>query len=184
MNKVILSALALSLALAMPARADDADPMEVPADDGGFMAEHGDMGDAVARLDRDRDGLVSLGEFALPGERFSDFDRDGDGVIATEELDGRARGLAHFDADGDGNLTGSELAAGRAGVFARLDANGDGSLNRDEMGGSRNRFENRVEPAGNGLALHHRERAQVRPGNRGAKGGMAPGGGAMGRGRH
>ena len=94
------------------------------------------------RVDRNRDGYISLGEYlGNPSadedreDRFADLDTNGDGRLTREEWHGSAAVFQALDANRDGVLTRAE-AVGTGGQgrdeFSSVDVNGDGVISRDE----------------------------------------------------
>ena len=81
-------------------------------------------GDYLARMDRDRDGRVSLAEYQdWLSYAFDAMDRNHDGVLAPAELPG-GRGMA---------ITRAQHRARLAAAFARQDRNHDGFLDAREL---------------------------------------------------
>jgi Ca2+-binding EF-hand superfamily protein len=114
-------------------------------------------GNAVARLDADKDGRISRDEWKMRPEMFEKLDRDADGFLSNEELEplrarfgrrrgqqgapGRAggpgaerllKGVQRMDADGDGTVTREEWK-GRPEMFGQLDQDGDGAISNREL---------------------------------------------------
>ncbi len=138
-------ALMLVPALALPARAQEADPDIARTDPGAALFDEADA---------DGDGAVTREELqALRAARAAALDTDGNGTLSAAELvafmsaeeqrriERRvAAMMERFDADGDGELGAAELAAGHgmgmgmAGqMFDRADADGDGTVTRAEF---------------------------------------------------
>jgi len=85
-------------------------------------------------MDRDRDGVITRGEWQGNDQSFRQHDRNGDGVLSGDELragqgTGIVGGFALVDLDGNGRVTANEWRR----AFAQLDVNGDGSLTEDEL---------------------------------------------------
>lgn len=81
-------------------------------------------GEYLARMDADRDGRVSLGEYqAWMGYAFDAMDRDHDGELSAHELPG-GRGAS---------LTREAHRARLAATFSRQDRNRDGFLDTAEL---------------------------------------------------
>lgn len=120
----------------------------------GVTSAHDERGNrAVAKLDQDGDGLISIDEFQPPagrkGDMMSRADADGDGLVTVEELEARhekrmakaqarleardqqfADFIARLDADSNGVISDEEA---RLAAFGRMDENGDGYLSGDEL---------------------------------------------------
>lgn len=118
-------------------------------------------------LDRNRDGVVTLGEMrAMRARRMAAIDANRDGRISRREFMSarppwargrprrqmarrRARIFSRIDADGDGFISPAERRASLKRWFARMDADRDGRLTRREFitarqrlrGGAARRFE-------------------------------------------
>jgi Ca2+-binding EF-hand superfamily protein len=99
---------------------------------------------ALARLDTDKSGDVSLEEFVAAGNpRVSSADKDGDGKATAEEIAATFNGgdaaqraaelVKRFDTDGDGVISLAEVEARRKARFAEVDANSDGKLTAEEL---------------------------------------------------
>ncbi|HVI25465.1 MAG TPA: EF-hand domain-containing protein [Xanthomonadaceae bacterium] len=87
-------------------------------------AQVADSAGYLARMDADRNGLVSLGEYQdWMSYAFDAMDRDGDGVLVPAEQPG-GRGAP---------LTRAAHRDRLAEVFARQDRNHDGSLDAREL---------------------------------------------------
>jgi Ca2+-binding EF-hand superfamily protein len=103
-----------------------------------------------AKLDKNRDGVISRDEAAVNAKlskHFDAIDGDKDGTLTREELQGgqqarRSKHLARLeqkfnaaDKDGDGALSRAEAGnTGRiAEHFDRIDANKDGKITLDEL---------------------------------------------------
>jgi Ca2+-binding EF-hand superfamily protein len=134
------TALALSLALAIPLAAqkprkqvEKKDP--VANIDGWF-----------AKYDDNRDGHLTVQEFALGRTLFAAVDLDKNGVLTREEaIDAMTKkqaeptvNLRKLDTDGDGFVTRREWDGDQAG-FDRLDADNDGVLSKKDRDLIRNR---------------------------------------------
>jgi Ca2+-binding EF-hand superfamily protein len=136
----LLGAVALALALALPAAAETGDS-ELPA------------ARAFDQLDRDGDGAITRAEFAIARDaEFARLDLDHDGTISrTEFVDQRlpksdlpsarvdvlrrtleAR-FAAIDSKGDGRISQAEYTAYGRTLFVRLDRDGDGRITRAEF---------------------------------------------------
>lgn len=78
---------------------------------GGAQAQGAGAGRALAAIDTNGDGLISMAEVeAISAMRFQ-----------------------RLDANGDGMLTEAEFASTTMQAFAAVDANGDGALSRQEI---------------------------------------------------
>jgi Ca2+-binding EF-hand superfamily protein len=127
-----LTALALGIALAAPAMAQD----------------QGGAGLLFSRMDADGNGEISTGELAgQRGRQFRRLDGDGDARVTLDELAAAEARLARFaalsrvapedrlraqDRDGDGGLSEAEFTAiPRA--FPMIDADGNGAISRAEF---------------------------------------------------
>ena len=109
----------------------------------------------IAVFDTDRDRVISAAEIEAAGEALAKLDKDGDGRITLEEIhtppDGKPRGdkpgrpggpppgdrpapplIKALDADADGTISASELA-GAPESLKSLDQNGDGELSPEEI---------------------------------------------------
>lgn len=87
-------------------------------------AQVADSAGYLARMDADRNGLVSLGEYQdWMSYAFDAMDRDGNGTLSAAEQPG-GRGAP---------LTRAEHREHLAAVFARQDRNHDGSLDAREL---------------------------------------------------
>ncbi|WP_164975551.1 EF-hand domain-containing protein [Sphingobium fluviale] len=128
----VLSAAALTVALALPATA-------APA--------RGIPDNAIEQLrsaDRNHDGQVSRAELVgYRATQWSRFDRNGDGHFSRDDLPGFAQsrwdgeklaGLRHaYDRDGDGMISRAEFVNGPTPAFDMADANRDGLVSEDEL---------------------------------------------------
>ena len=92
----------------------------------------------LARLDKDRDGRVSRGEFAGDDADYARLDRDRDGSLTAADFDFSPHALSpspgamlyySADRDGDGKVTRQEFE----GVFRALDSGGAGFLSQDDL---------------------------------------------------
>lgn len=121
----------------------------------------GNPGEMFRRMDKDRDGRITKGEFfaaprmeGLPEEKreriFSRLDRDSDGVISEEEIremrrDAERRAREEFrelDADNSGGLDFAEFSKGkffgklpeakRKQIFERMDTDGNGEITPED----------------------------------------------------
>jgi Ca2+-binding EF-hand superfamily protein len=94
------------------------------------------------RMDADKDGKVTLAEFApLAEKRFLREDADKDGQVTTAEIDEalkkqmerrRNMMLAAMDADRNGTITKAELDQFVSAMVKGADANADGGVSLDE----------------------------------------------------
>jgi Ca2+-binding EF-hand superfamily protein len=94
------------------------------------------------QLDADKDGKLSIAEFAPRAEkRLLRIDHNNDGNVTREEIEAwlqkglerrRDLMLADYDSDNDGAITREELAAFLAAEFGKADKDGDGTMTLDE----------------------------------------------------
>ena len=156
MKRKILAAriFALSLALALPALAQDQAPPPPPP------GRHPPLPPVITALDVNRDGIIDVTEIAGAPTALLALDANGDGQLTKEELipappsggngQGRPPGpppgrsgknpgqppvppiMAALDANGDGTLDAAEIA-NAAVTLKTLDTNGDGELTFDEI---------------------------------------------------
>ncbi len=118
----ILVPAALCLVLLAPAGADAAGRKAAPP--------------ALAQLDTDHDGTVSLDEVKKAADtRFDALDTDHDGKLEAKELTGvvSARALKKADTDKDGTLDKAEFEGIATYRFQKADTNQDGTLDDKEM---------------------------------------------------
>jgi Ca2+-binding EF-hand superfamily protein len=90
--------------------------------------------DRFEELDRNRNGLISRGEWRDEAALFELVDHNRDGSIQLTEVRDRSALAGRFnqlDRDRNGYLTRSEWNTGN--TFARVDRNSDGRLSRDEF---------------------------------------------------
>ena len=94
----------------------------------------------LERLDTDRNGVISPGEWQGSRESFDRFDRNLDGAVTQAELnegkqkhkDKSLKGKQRLDRDGNGVVTPGEWN-GSDESFRRLDTNDDGVLSGTEL---------------------------------------------------
>ena len=121
----------------------------------------------VAALDVNKDGVIDATELANASAALAKLDKNGDGQITLDEFrpprpadapQPAANGPKHphppileaLDTDGDGVISAAELANASASL-AKLDKNGDGKLTPDEfMGGPRSEGRGPRGPRGPG----------------------------------
>ena len=90
-------------------------------------------------LDRNRDGVVSRGEWVSQAGAFHLADRNGDNVVTMREFLSAPTGETHevrfeeLDRDNDGVIEAHEWPAGEAAVFDSADRNNDGVVTRWEF---------------------------------------------------
>ncbi len=117
-------------------------------------AREGHRGGKLARLDADKDGVITLAEAkgSRLERRFVELDADKDGRLTREEMaamkrhGGEGRGfrkdpakraemlLGKLDADKDGAISKAEVDGSRfAAKFAEVDTNGDTRVTREEL---------------------------------------------------
>lgn len=91
---------------------------------------------ALAGLDTDHDGTVSLDEAKSAAEKmFDKLDRDHDGTLSKRELRGRlsAKEVTAADTDHDGTISKDEYMAAVEQRFKEADADKDGTLTPKEL---------------------------------------------------
>jgi Ca2+-binding EF-hand superfamily protein len=96
--------------------------------------------ETFSRLDRNRDGALTVGEFTASEDddtedRFSDLDTNHDGSVSRSEWHGSAAVFTALDANRDGVLTRAEAVGNQDTApdeFRSLDVNNDGAVARDE----------------------------------------------------
>ncbi|TPG43020.1 calcium-binding protein [Sphingomonas koreensis] len=151
MKKFILAAVLAGTALSGAAIAGQTAAPAPPA--APTMHHRGDHGDWMAKLDTNKDGVITRDEaIAAADARFAKMDPNGDGQITKEEMQVkhqamRAKWQAKRAADGDQAATprtgpdGKPMAAhhgmrhhrgGHGMMMQRIDANNDGTITRDE----------------------------------------------------
>ena len=100
---------------------------------------------AFDRIDRDRDGAISLAELdAARLEAFQQIDTNGDGRLTRTEIvvargEAAAARFAELDKDKDGSVNRREFLEGGRAEFRAADANSDGKLSFEEFARSRTR---------------------------------------------
>ncbi|HUT25251.1 MAG TPA: EF-hand domain-containing protein [Sumerlaeia bacterium] len=130
-------------------------------------------GQMIQRLDADKDGKVSAGEFRGRPEAFKRIDADADGYVTPTELAAVRRKRAR-----DGFGPGSGLEAGEdrpvrqririRALLERLDADADGKISSEEFRGRQERFQH-LDANGDGYVTPE-ELASVRGARQGARG--------------
>lgn len=115
----------------------------------GVQAQSGDfLAEAIARADRNDDGVVSKAEFvAYRASQFERLDRNDDGYLDRADLPRFVRDperilarVAPFDRDGDGAVSRIEYNRGPAIAFDRADTNGDDRVTQAELAAARAAF--------------------------------------------
>jgi Ca2+-binding EF-hand superfamily protein len=108
--------------------------------------------ESFIRADRNRDGILSRGEFLGEGadddreDRFDSLDSNRNGRIEIAEWHGGRRDFDWLDRNNDGTLSRDEVvgnAAGRNDTFASLDINRNGTISFNEWHWSRSSFDAR-----------------------------------------
>jgi Ca2+-binding EF-hand superfamily protein len=104
---------------------------------------HGPQYNALARLDKDGDGLISRGEAQVAprlAKHFDEIDTNKDGFLSKDELAAARTKMkdaifAYIDTDGDGRISREEAARfpRLALRFDQIDANKDGYLTKAEL---------------------------------------------------
>lgn len=125
--KHLLGAAGLSLGLIAAANAQPAGTRQAVAPTA-----------AMASMDTDRDGTLSLDEVSKAAEaNFAALDTDRDGTLDARELAGLGRGnaVARADQDKDGTLDKAEYLSIVEERFKRADADHDGTLDAKELRG-------------------------------------------------
>lgn len=155
-RKILIACiLALSLALALPALAQDQAPPPPPPPGG-----HPPLPPVIAALDVNGDGVIDATEMANASTELLTLDANADGQLTKDELipappsggkgQGRPPGpppgksgkhpgqppvppiMTALDANGDGTLDAGEIANATV-TLKTLDTNGDGQLTFDEL---------------------------------------------------
>ncbi|MFC6489084.1 EF-hand domain-containing protein [Nitratireductor sp. GCM10026969] len=143
LRKVLVSAVALSLAASTAALAQDVETETSAGPERTERPERGPHG-MFSRLDRDGDGRIGADEFGGGRlEMMRAADADGDGALTEEEIatylmnrhfQRRAeRAARHLDINGDGTVTIAEIEDYQGKRFALLDRDNDGQISREEM---------------------------------------------------
>ena len=97
--------------------------------------------ETFSRLDRNRDNVLTLGEFTAaddddPEDRFGDLDMNNDGRLSRDEWHGSAAVFTALDGNRDGVLTRAEAVGSDSTAapdeFRSLDINNDGAIARNE----------------------------------------------------
>lgn len=165
-NKILLSAMALSLIAGSAAIAQEASSDRAAPQAAGERMKDGKMMRGFARIDSDGDGNLTIEEFSsVHIERLKAADADGDGVLSEAELQDMAtkrmaerrakRAAQRLDVDGDGTVTIAEIESQQAKRFALMDANDDGKVDQREM---RRGFRQMAGERGgrHGKMMHHK----------------------------
>lgn len=142
-TKLVLSAIALTAAVAVATYAQ--------AQDAGEKPQRGIM----KRVDLNQDGKVTREEMAShSSKRFEKLDTNKDGSLTEDEIrsqmkrkaDRRAKRIVRrTDTNKDGQVSRQEYFDHADKRFSRIDANGDGTITKDEMDSARAKMRDKMK---------------------------------------